>query len=362
MQLMELLKQVSRSFYLTMRVLPGSIRRQISYAYLLARATDTIADTTLVPVAVRKAALEQLQAAILGGKSFSAQEFSSLITAQSDSSEKTLLENIGQVLGEVEKFSTEDQADIHRVLEIITQGQLLDLKRFVVEGEPFKIRALQTEEELDDYTYRVAGCVGEFWTRMCRRHLYPQARLNEEKFFENAVHFGKGLQLVNILRDLPADLKTGRCYLPEASLKTLGLEVEDLQNPEKYPQLRAYYKWYLSKALFYLQDGADYIEMTPGGVRTWLARLGCTWPILIGVQTLKLLGETNPLDANQRVKVSRKEVKQILFSTCWRGFLPQGWKSLFKEYFTQAHKSTVHHNRTPLSPVEKKTGEPEKGA
>jgi len=56
-----LLKEVSRSFYLTLRVLPVSIRPQIGLAYLLARTTDTIADTQLLPVAQR---LEALQAQI----------------------------------------------------------------------------------------------------------------------------------------------------------------------------------------------------------------------------------------------------------------------------------------------------------
>ncbi|MCX7825074.1 MAG: squalene/phytoene synthase family protein, partial [Verrucomicrobiae bacterium] len=44
-----LLKEVSRSFYLTLRVLPGALRPAISLAYLLARASDTIADTKVVP-------------------------------------------------------------------------------------------------------------------------------------------------------------------------------------------------------------------------------------------------------------------------------------------------------------------------
>ena len=45
-----LLRDVSRSFYKTLAILPGSIRPQISLAYLLARTTDTIADTEIVPV------------------------------------------------------------------------------------------------------------------------------------------------------------------------------------------------------------------------------------------------------------------------------------------------------------------------
>ena len=56
-----LLKQVSRSFYLTLRVLPAPIRPQISLAYLLARATDTIADTHAVPRAKRIVLLRELQ-------------------------------------------------------------------------------------------------------------------------------------------------------------------------------------------------------------------------------------------------------------------------------------------------------------
>ncbi len=40
----DLLKRTSRSFYLTLRVLPAAVRPQIGLAYLLARTTDTVAD------------------------------------------------------------------------------------------------------------------------------------------------------------------------------------------------------------------------------------------------------------------------------------------------------------------------------
>ena len=86
-----------------------------------------------------------------------------------------------------------------------------------------KITALETAAELDDYTYRVAGCVGEFWTKICHTHLFPNARLDEGQLIADGVRFGKGLQLVNILRDLPADLKKGRCYLPTEKLDAAGL-------------------------------------------------------------------------------------------------------------------------------------------
>src|ERR1035437_10292709 len=44
-----LLKNVSRSFYLTLHVLPATLRTPVGLAYLLARAADTIADTQIIP-------------------------------------------------------------------------------------------------------------------------------------------------------------------------------------------------------------------------------------------------------------------------------------------------------------------------
>src|SRR5687767_2210133 len=63
-----LLKAVSRSFYLSIRLLPAGLRRPIALAYLLARATDTIADTAPLPSNERLAHLQALAAAIEHGR------------------------------------------------------------------------------------------------------------------------------------------------------------------------------------------------------------------------------------------------------------------------------------------------------
>ena len=54
LELLPLLKRVSRAFYLSIRVLPEPVRRPVGLAYLLARAADTIADTAAVPPDVPK--------------------------------------------------------------------------------------------------------------------------------------------------------------------------------------------------------------------------------------------------------------------------------------------------------------------
>ncbi|HEV3409557.1 MAG TPA: squalene/phytoene synthase family protein, partial [Chthoniobacterales bacterium] len=55
-----ILRSVSRSFYLSIRLLPRRLRDPIALAYLLARATDTIADTAEIDVPVRAEELRRL--------------------------------------------------------------------------------------------------------------------------------------------------------------------------------------------------------------------------------------------------------------------------------------------------------------
>jgi len=216
-----LLRDVSRSFYLTLRVLPAAIRPQISLAYLLARTTDTIADTEIVSLEHRLRALDTLRQRILGSTD-APLNFGEFAQHQGTAGERQLLERAEEALALLAKFSYSDQQRIRSVLNTITSGQELDLNRFAGASAQ-NVIALTTDEDLDDYTYRVAGCVGEFWTQICRAHLFPQAPLDEAAFLARSVRFGKGLQLVNILRDLPRDVRQGRCYLPSQRLTEIPL-------------------------------------------------------------------------------------------------------------------------------------------
>ena len=57
-----LLKSVSRTFYLSLAVLPAAVRPTIGLAYLFARAADTIADTRLIE---RRARITHLAALLV---------------------------------------------------------------------------------------------------------------------------------------------------------------------------------------------------------------------------------------------------------------------------------------------------------
>ena len=321
----DLLQATSRSFYLTLRVLPARVRPQIGLAYLLARTTDTIADTELVPPVQRIHALQILRERILGSRTEPV-NFTDLAQHQGSPAEKLLLEKTESSLALLQTLSPQDLKLVRDVLVTITSGQELDLRRFA-SASAEKIVALETASELDDYTYRVAGCVGEFWTKICRTHLFPQARLDEVQLISDGIRFGKGLQLLNILRDLPDDLKKGRCYLPTQKLDEEKLSPETLLSPANEKKFLELFHEYLDKAESHLSAGWRYTNMLPFG--QFRVRLGCAWPVLIGMKTIEKLRAANVIELRQRVKVSRAEVRGMMMRSVLACPFPKAWRNLF---------------------------------
>jgi len=323
--LTSLLRDVSRSFYLTLRVLPGAIRPQIGLAYLLARTSDTIADTQLVPLDQRLAALQALSDQILG-RNTAVFGLADLARHQGSPAERALLEKCDTTLALVRDLSRPDRDLVVAVLQTIISGQELDLRRFAGASQN-NVVALNLAEELDDYTYRVAGCVGEFWTRICHAHLFAHTPLDEAFLLANGIRFGKGLQLVNILRDLPVDLRQGRCYIPYDRLKGCNLNPADLLQPSNERRLRPVYNDLLNQAEGHLTAGWAYTNHLPW--RSVRVRLACAWPLLIGQRTTELLRSGNVLETEPRLKVSRRAVKKILWRSVLYYPLPRRWKGLF---------------------------------
>ena len=306
--LTKLLKEVSRSFYLTLRVLPDAVRPQISLAYLLARTSDTLADTDILPAANRLKGLAAYAARVAGERARPV-EFPEFITNQGVPAEAELLRRSEEAVGLLETFEEMDRHLIRKVLKVIISGQTLDLQRFAGASER-RVVALETETELDDYTYRVAGVVGEFWTELCRDHLFPRARIDGAAMIEKGIRFGKGLQLVNILRDIPKDLRQGRCYIPRDLLRQADLQPADLLEPGTEYRFRPVHRHLLNRAENFLGDAWAYTNAIPRGQLR--VRLACAWPVLIGLETVKALRSGNVLDPAQRIKVSRDRVKFLM--------------------------------------------------
>jgi farnesyl-diphosphate farnesyltransferase len=302
-----LLRSVSRSFYLSIRFLPAQLREPIALAYLLARTTDTVADTTQISGSVRLEALRLLSNGIQGtaSRDIVAELIASFVSLQKNSSERRLLESLPDCLTCLEGLEHADRNDIRLVLEKITRGQMLDLRRF---DNPQEIRALSNAADLDEYTYLVAGCVGEFWTRLCFRHVRRFANRSEDEMLALGKRYGMGLQLINVLRDAGSDLRAGRCYFPEHELSAMHLTPSHiLSKPERFQPI---YRTWLEKAQAGLVSGIEYSR----AIKNRRVRAATVLPALIGARTLALLDAAGPAALQQTVKVARREVRAMILS------------------------------------------------
>lgn len=293
----QLLASVSRSFYLTLKALPKELREPISLAYLLARTADTIADTAAVPADVRLQCLEDYQGLVQGDVAKQRDLTESLqqkfAPLQEDEAEKRLMERFADGLAWLSTMQGAALVAIRQVLHHIIRGQMLDIRRFPGDGQ---VRALNNAEELDEYTWLVAGCVGEFWTEMCATEkpgsLDPSVRVEQMKSW--GAGFGKGLQLINILRDVGEDLEDGRCYLPG------GLQGDSV--------LEAEWSQWLVVCQDHLEAGLSYVQHVADGKLRYATAL----PLLLGIRTVAKMKQTPWAEVKQGVKISRLDVAKIL--------------------------------------------------
>lgn len=303
-----LLEGTSRSFYLTLKRLPKSVKGQIGLLYLLARISDTIADTGDSGGESLLELLEDYNKRAQG-LSDNMPDLSNLSDVQENPAEGLLLRRAHGPIELLEASSVVDRELIRRCLDIIVSGQRMDLERFS-DKDGSKIQSLKRYEEMDDYAYRVAGSVGEFWTEICLEHAFEASSEMKEDLMSSGVRFGKALQLINILRDIPEDLEIGRCYIPTDDLEKIGLNPNDLLKSDSIDIFRPLLNQYISKAEDHLNEAVRYIGLLPHN--QYRLRGACMIPVIIGQRTLALLKTQNVLDRKNRIKVTRKEIKEIV--------------------------------------------------
>ena len=307
--MLELLKRVSRSFYLTMRVLPRDMRRPIGSAYLLARAADIIADTRAVHSPGRLEVLRELRNSIEHGTGFGAVEVS-MMSSQASMDERDLLGDVAGLVSDLRTIPLPDWDLVRDIVLQLTEGMEYDLTRFPLERRG-EVDALETAEELDTYTYMVAGCVGEFWTDVTMRHTPPLAGWDRDSMAALGVRFGKALQMTNVLRDTPTDLRIGRCYIPEEWLQEVDLAARDLLDPANAAAARPALVRGIAVAVEHFDAAEAYLMAIPGQCAR--LRLAVAWPLLIGLATLDALARSpNWLNPKRPSKVSRGWVYKMI--------------------------------------------------
>lgn len=316
----DLLSKVSRSFYLTLAVLPVSVRTQVGLAYLFARAADTITDTDLIAQSERIIHLKNFQ------KLFTLDTIDweivqsiqvALVSHQALPAERILLERLEDCFRVYLECELSDRARINDLMTTLTKGMEMDLELFQG-GNTENLLSLETQEDLNRYIYYVAGCVGEYWTSLMCAHLSSLNNWDVKQMSSIGINFGKGLQLTNIVKDIAKDLRRGRCYIPASVLKTAGLSPNDILQPESWPSFQPILNKLIQQAVEFLDQGWEYTMAIPSSeIRL---RLACMWPILLGGETLKLV-QNSPglLNPDCQVKITRGCVYKIIGLTTITG-------------------------------------------
>lgn len=296
-----LLAEVSRSFYLTLRWLPHPMRSPVSLAYLLARASDTLADCDSAGPERRLAWLDGFVGTVEGNGGLDwCEEAGKALLDHPHAGERQLIGRLDECIRWLEGLPSGQREAVSTVIATIVSGQRLDVIRFGPASGRLAV-ALATGDDLDDYAWRVAGCVGRFWTRIGFDVLGDRfASLPAGEMDQLGIDYGKGLQLVNILRDLPADLAAGRCYLP----------VEDSR--DRAGLMAAHREW-MQRAGELVAGGLRYAA----ALRSRRLRAASVLPAMLAGETLGLLRGISWDGLVERPKVARSRVYRLLWRAWW---------------------------------------------
>jgi farnesyl-diphosphate farnesyltransferase len=208
-----LLEKTSRTFALSIPVLPEPTRGEVMIAYLLFRIADTFEDAAHWPAARRIEALSEFENLLTDYSRPRAERLEKKWTATDPSQHPGYRELIANVPFVLECFFSLDPESIESV-----RGHVIRSARgmadFVRRSRAGTL-VLNDLEDLRHYCYAVAGIVGEMLTDLFLMKRPALASIASE-LKSRAASFGEALQLVNILKDSSEDTAEGRNFLPSS--------------------------------------------------------------------------------------------------------------------------------------------------
>jgi farnesyl-diphosphate farnesyltransferase len=229
----DLLEKTSRTFALSIPVLPEPTRRQVMIAYLLFRIADTFEDAAHWPPDQRTQALTEFRALLNNPSSIEARRLSAKWNAAGPSPHAGYRELIAEVPFVLEAFWALDPAAVAPVrAHVIRSAE--GMAAFVSRTHAGTL-VLTGLKDLRAYCYVVAGIVGEMLTELFL--LGREPLLGIAPFLrERAGLFGEALQLVNILKDSAVDTAEGRRYIGPGLDRTevFALARRDLDKAAEY--------------------------------------------------------------------------------------------------------------------------------
>lgn len=302
-----ILPRVSRTFAISIRLLPGELGRAVLCAYLLCRIADTIEDEQARPAEEKARLLDDMQRAFDGEREAMAfQTASAGVTG--DDGHVELVQGAADVFAVWRDLRPGSRQHVRRWVEEMVRGM-----RKIVLAHPNGVR-LQTLDEYREYCYYVAGTVGFMLTDLWREHSRAISERTYDALKLKARAFGEALQTVNILKDVATDAeRENAIYVPDEILRAHGSSHTTLLSSAHETANHAALATLIQLAWKNLDDARDYLLLVPR--RALAIRLFCVLPLLYAYATLRDLTRSRAmLRSGGNVKISRGEVRTLMLA------------------------------------------------
>ncbi len=306
-----ILKNVARTLYLSVKIMPEPVKSSMGMGYLLCRVMDTVVDDPGIGAEDKLEILRLMRGLDKRANADQAVEkVRGLSQHAGKPAEKELLLKFSKILSIYEKFPEEDRSLFSELLDGVAEGMEMDVRTFPG-GTP---KAFGTAAELERYCALIGGAPGIFWARLYRAAIRNSSRAGANFPSEkDAEMIGSALQITNIIKDIAADLRIGRCYIPQENLDKKNMKPADLLLPANMERLRDLTAGWMCWAVDRLDQSEAFVAAIP---KTELAlRAAVIWPVYWAMDTLEEASHANLLDPAARPHISRNRIYSTIAAT-----------------------------------------------
>lgn len=301
----DILPQVSRTFALSIRFLPGNLGRAVLSSYLICRIADTVEDDPLASVDTKIKLLDQLLDCF-DDPALADRYPEKVHNLAGETAHVDLVQHTDWVFTLFRTLPRRSQQRVRHWVSEMIRG----MQKFVT-LHPRGIR-IQTLEEYKEYCYYVAGTVGYLLTDLWHEHSPSVGDEEYKLLLQRCAAFGEALQTVNILKDIAWDAEhENSIYIPEKALQAQGSSHLTLLSPGLLSSNHAAIKDLVELAWTDLEDALEYLISIPKAAVP--IRIFCILPLLFAYATLRdVTQSTAMLESGGTVKISRAEVKSLM--------------------------------------------------
>jgi len=304
-----MLPLTSRTFALSIEALPDDLASSVRVAYLLCRTVDTIEDDPVLPWETRASLFDEF-AALVQDDTRSPGTLEQMSAALSSGTDALLCQHSTAVFHCFRDLSPETREKIRPFVLEMTSGMREYAARTATKGR-FELRDLP---DLERYCYFVAGTVGKLLTALFLTSV-PLDTERRQIVEQHDVSFGLGLQLVNIVKDVAADMERGVCFIPRALADAHNVPLARFLDPVFRPQALKVVAELCARAREHLARAEEYTLAWPAKEGLEVRRF-CAVPLSLALASLDEVEHgPNALRPGLTPKVSRATVLGTLVAT-----------------------------------------------